>query len=316
MNDDFLAKCRKLDPSIGIDFEKNRAVIKARLEKEKYIMQRPRSLKKMVVIAAVLAGILSLSVAVYAAAPGIWRNLDTRVIEGEEFVNEVWVAEIDLPDGTTSMGSHIDIDREALEAAGGGAVIVEVDGEEWVVLDELTMDNMEDGLALLELENPMLPSFIPEGFVFDRFTFPVDPSRHQYRMGTIPAAEHAAIYFTNGDNTIRLQLLQMQYRPGAKVIMGTTDCQQALFINGHKALIPIGALTDEQVAGIEGVERYDSSTNWEGFTTSVYVSENPNIPGASENVAILAFIADGVGYTIRGENVSLYDLVRMASSMK
>ena len=316
MNDDFLAKCKKLDPSSGIDFDKNRAAIKSRLEEEQFTMYRPISLKKMAVIAAVLVGILSLSVAAYAAAPAIWRHLDTQVIEGEEFINDFWVAEIDMPDGTTSIGSNISIDHEALEAAGGGAVIVEVDGEEWVVLDELTMDNMEDGLALLELENPMLPSFIPEGFVFDRFTFPVDPSRHQFRMGTIPAAEHAAVYFTNNDDTIRLQLLQMQYRTEARVIMSAVDGQQALVINGHKAIVIHGGLTDEQIAGIEGVELYDASTRWEEFTTSVHVSENPNIPGAPENEAALTFIANGVGYSLRGENVSLYDLVRMAASMK
>ena len=315
INDDFLAKCKKLDPSHGIDFEKNRAIIKTRLEKENFTMQRHKSMRKLAVVAAVIVGILSLSVAAYAAVPAIWRYFDTQVVEGEEFISDLWVAEFDMPDGTTSVGSHINIDREAARAA-GGAVIIEVDGEEWVVLDELTMDNMEDGLALLELENPMLPSFIPEGFAFDRFTFPVDPSRHQFQMGTIPAAEHATVYFTNGSDTIRMQLLQMQYRSEAGVIMAANDGQQALIINGSKAIVIVGGLTAEQIAGIEGVELYDASTNWEDFTTSIHVGINPDIPGAPENQAALAFVVDGVGYTLRGENVSLYDLVRMAASMK
>ena len=276
-------------------------------------MFKNKRIKRSVLVAAVVVGILSLSVVAYAAVPGIWRYFDTRVIQGEEFVQDFWVGETDLPDGTTSVGSHIDIDREALEAAGGGAVIVEVDGEKWVVLDELHLDNIEDGLALLQLENPLLPSFLPEGFALGRFTFPVNPNNHQYMMGTIRAAMHAIVDYTNGDSTIQLRMMQMVYRPGAAVGVAAAEGQQALVVNGNKVVITYGSLTAAEIARLDGVELYDSSTNWDEYTTSIMVAAAADAPDIEMG---LVMIVDGVGYAIRGEGVSLYELVRMAASME
>ena len=310
INDDFLAECRNLDPSATIDREKNRKLIKTRIDEENVVMFTNKRIRRPAIVAAVLIGILSASVAAYAAAPVIWRYFNTEVIQGEEFVNDFWVAEIDLSDGTTSIGSSINIDREALEAAGGGAVVVEVDGEEWIVLDELRLYNIEDGLALLQLENPQLPSFLPEGFAFDRFVFPVDPSIHQYQMAAIPASKHAVVYYSDGENTIRLQMLYLGIETG----LGVPEGQEALYINGNKAIIAAGSLTNAETLNIKGVELYDSSTDRGVFTTaSIYISAAPDTPITE---TMLMLMIDGVGYNIRGENVSIYDLVRMAASMK
>ena len=307
-NDDFMAKCRSLDPSAEIDTEKNRNIIKNRLleEEENVIMFKNKRMKRPMVVAAVLVAIMSLSAVVYAAVPMFWRYFDTQVIQGEEFVTDFWIAEMEMPDGTMSVGGALNIDREALEAAGGGAIIVEVDGEKQVLLDELHLYSIEEGLALLQLENPLMPTFIPEGFEFSRFTFPVNPILHQYMSGTIPAAEIAAIYFTDGVGTIRLQMGYM----GNAMIMASYDLgQQSLTINGNKAVLSSG-LSEQEIARLDGVTLYDSSTGWDDFAASVGAIYK------SEEMAMIMIMSDGVLYSIRSEYVGLYDLARMVASMK
>ena len=309
INDDFLAKCRSLNPSAEIDREKNRKIIKTRLlERENIDMLKNKRVRRPVVAAAVLAGILSLSVIAYAAVPAVWRYFNTEVTQGEEFVTDFWMGEIDLPDGTTSVGGGINIDREALEAAGGGAVIVEVDGEEWVMLDELHIDSIEEGLALLQIENPLIPRLLPEGFAFYRFTFPVNPNIHQYMSGTLPAAKNAFIHYTNGERTIQLHIVYVGTTSGIKASYDLG--QQSLIINGNKVVLS-ESLTDDEFTRIEGVIPYDSSTSWDDFDSSFGSSPAP----WSEMIFVM-IQSNGVLYSLNSEDVSLYDLVRMAASMK
>ena len=308
-NDDFLTMCRSLDPSSEIDHEKNRKIIKTRLldEEENVVMIKNKRVRRPAFVAAILVGVLSLSVVAYAAVPAIWRHFDTQVIQGEEFVTDFWMAEIDMPDGTISVGGGINIDREALEAAGGGAVIVEVDGEEWVVLDELHLDSIEEGLALLQIENPLLPSLLPEGFEFDRFTFPVNPTIHQYMSGTLPAAKNATIHYSDGYSTIHLQ---MSYFGATMSIMASYDLgQQSLMINGNKAVLS-SSLSEQEIAGLEGVMLYDLSTDRSSIG-ALFGSSDP-----SNEINIIMIQANGVLYGIRSGDVSLYGLVRMAASME
>ena len=309
MNDDFLAKCRSLDPSSEIDREKNREIIKARLlkEEENVIMFKNKRIRKPAVVAAVLIAVMSLSAVVYAAAPMFWRYFDTQVVQGEEFVTGFWMAEMEMPDGTMSVGGGIDIDREALEAAGGGAVIVEVEGEKQVILDELHLDSVEEGLALLQIENPLIPSFIPEGFSFDRFTFRVNPNIHEYMLGTLPAAKNAFIHYSDGDKAIQFQV---SYVGNMMAIMASYDLgQQSLIINGNKAVLSSG-LSEQEISGLEGVTLYDSSTNWDDFGASFGSVDRY---GETNMIFIQS---GGVLYSISSRDVSLYDLVRMAVSMQ
>jgi|GEM_PF-1233152 len=311
-NDEFLAKCRNIDPSSEIDRTKNIKAIKSRIieEEEKLSMiQNAKStrIKRPTAIAAALIAALSVSVVAYAAAPAIWRHFDTGVIQGEEFVTDFFVAEVDMPDGTTSVGMAIDVDREAHQAAGGGVIILEVDGEEWVYLDELHFDNLEDGLALLQIDNLMLPSYLPQGFAFDRLTFPVNPNYHTYRLGAIPAAENAFIYFRNGDNSIQIQVGSWDYN---SAIAANTDFgQQALFINGSKAVIMTGSLTESELSRLEGVELYDDSTNWDNY-------DGMFGDGSEPGVSTVTMLSNGVMYSIRSADVTHYELVRIAASMK
>jgi len=307
-NEDFLAKCKSIDPSKEIDRIKNLEEIKKRLknEEEQIYMIRNRRFKKSAVAAAVIAGLLSVSVVAYAAVTSAWRYFDTRVVQGEEFVTDFFVGEIDMPDGTTSVGSGINIDHEALAAAGGGAIIVEVDGEEQVVLDELHLDNLQDGLALLQLDNVLIPSYLPEGFSFNRFTFPVNPNNHQYMLGILPAAENARIYFGNevGD------IIIIQIGPMPNVTLGISDDQQGFIINENTAVLGGVPLSNDQIATIENVALF------EGYS----FDETLNSFGTVRNDGLshLNILHNSVLYVISTENqnVTSYDLVRIAASMK
>lgn len=308
-HDEFLAKCRNIDPSAEIDRAKNLEHIKLRLieEEEKLIMIKPNRLKKPSVVAAALVAVLSLSVVAYAAAPAIWRHFDTGVVQGEEFVTDFFVAEIDMPDGTTSVGMGIDVDREAHQAAGGGVIILEVDGEEWVYLDELHFDNLDDGLALLQIDNLLLPGYLPQGFAFDRLTFPVNPNYHTYRLGTLPAAENAFIYFRNGDSSIQMQVGSWDSNVG--ISAHPEFGQQALFINGSKAVIMTGSLTESELSRLEGVELYNDSTNWDNY--------DGMFGGGSEpGVSTVTILTDNIMYSFRSADVKHYELVKMVASMK
>ena len=303
MNDDFLNKCRSLDPSADIDRERNREIIKSRLSAEEDVMFKSKRVRRPLLVAAVLAGILSVSAVVYAAAPAIFRYFDTRIVEGEEFVHDFWMFDVALTDGTRARGGGIDIDREALEAAGGGAVIVEVYGEEWVMLDELHLDNMADGLALLEVDSPLLPSSLPAGFAFERFTFHVNPNNHRYMSGDMVAAKNAFIQFSDGDGGIRLEIRHM----GDTYIMAIDD-QQSLLINGNKAVLS-GILTNNELSMLEGVALYDLPPRWEGGSFGM-----TNAPGYDR--AFIMILSDGFLYIISSEDVSLFDLAAMAASME
>jgi len=263
---------------------------------------------KWQVAAVVLAALLVLSVAAYAAAPAILRHFSTRVIEGEEFVTGFSVVEFDPGDGTASVGMELGIDLDAMDAAGGGVVILEVDGEEWVYLDELHFDNMEDGLALLELENVMTPTALPQGFSFSRFTFPVNPLNHRYRLGSIPTASEAVIFFANYEDVIWIQMRQM---PDGTTLFAGYD-QQKLLVNGAMAVLMGGILSDEELAGLDGVSLYvdgeDDTVLFHGTLGGV----------AQQGELFINLLYDDIPYGIftQSPSVTPLDLVKMAQSMQ
>jgi len=308
MNDAFLAKCKSIDPSAEVDRKKNLEAIKTRLlnEEEQTAMLRSKKILRPAIAAALLTGVMLLSVVAYAAAPMVWRYFDTRVVQGEEFVTGFYVAEFELPDGTISQGSGIIFDREALEAAGGGVVIVEVDGEEWVVLDELHFDNLEDGLALLHLDDVLVPIYLPEGFSFNRFTFPVNPNNHQITWGEMRAAELARIYFNNENgDVITFQIGTMP----DNVTLGIACDHQGLEINGKSAVLSGILLSSGQLDALEGVAQFDGYV-FDDSPWSVLASRNDGKPH-------LVISHNGIAYSISTDSQCLagYDLVRMALSM-
>lgn len=259
------------------------------------------------IAAALLAGVMLLSVVAYATAPMVWRYFDTRVVQGEEFVTGFYVVEFELPDGTISQGSGINIDREALEAAGGGAIIVEVEGEEWVILDELHLGNLKDGLALLQLDNVLVPGYLPKGFSFSRFTFPVNPNNHQFTWGDMRADELARIYFNNENGDV------ITFQIGAmldNVTLGIANDQQGLEINGKSAVLSGILLNGGQLDALEGVTQFDGYV-FDDSPWSILAARNDGRPH-------LIISHNGIAYSISTDSQYLtgYDLVRMALSMK
>jgi len=304
----FLAECRKIDPSAEVDREKSLDAIRAQIlkEEEQNGMLKNKRFRRPAVAAALLAGVLSLTAAVYAASPLVWRYFDTSVVQGQEFVTDLFIGEVDLPDGTTSVGGSIKIDREALEAAGGGAVIIDVDGEEWVVLDELHLDSLDEGMELLQLD-ALLPDVLPDGFHFSRFTFSVNPNIHRYAFGEMPAAQSARIYFSNdADEVISFTVNAMP----DDMALGILDGQQGLLINGKQAVLSGSILTDEQLASFTGITLLDA----ESFDTDA-----PAVAGSHRfGLPHLNVLHDGISYSFftLSRHVTAYDLVRMAQSMK
>jgi len=230
---EFLEKCRNVDFSVDCDVENNLKALKERLllsEEENINMVKNRRFKRPAAVAAAIAAVLSLTVAV-AAAPSIWRYLDTRVMEGEEFLSEFVVKQSE--EGYTITG--MSIDRDALDAAGGGAIVVEVEGETMVLSDELHLDSIEEALELLEIDNPLLPSYLPEGFAFERATFPVNPLNHPDQVGS---ATILNIQYTDGEATILLMVMAWDESGGMSIFGDQRD----ITVNGHMAAVADGGL--------------------------------------------------------------------------
>ena len=97
--------------------------LKTKLIEERYTMKTKKIRKPMVVAAAVVA---TLSLSVVAFAQPIWQVVQTRVIEGEQYVEDFTMMVSD--DGATIMGSVL----IGNEDGGIGRVVVEIDGEEVV----------------------------------------------------------------------------------------------------------------------------------------------------------------------------------------
>ena len=113
--------------------------LKFNLNEERYIMKN-RSFFKPSMVAAVL--VVALMVSAAFAAPAIWRHLDTRIIEGGDYISnfEMKVSE----DGTT-MVMGAEFHTNPLE---GGLVKVEADGEYMVLADPISFANIDDAVNI------------------------------------------------------------------------------------------------------------------------------------------------------------------------
>ena len=219
--DELLEKCRKVDFSAeSLNYDKNLEALKSKLAKideESLDMKNTKKIRRSMVVAASLAATLSLSVAAFAAAP-LWRQLETRITQGEQYVEhfERWVSE----DGATMGASSIDPDASV-------PIIIEVDGEEELIMDIHHFDNLNEALSLLAVDDPMLPSYLPEGFTFQRATFSISPIRNPEN----PYAANSVNIVYSNDKGSEIQLL-ISYYPaewGGMSIGG-----EEITINGHR----------------------------------------------------------------------------------
>ena len=173
--------------------------------------------KSFAVIAAVVA-ILSFSAIAVAAGP-IWRYLETRVVQGE--VNQFFVKESEY-----GIVTGIEMDWNS-----DGPIVVEVDGELQVILDRSHFDSIEEALVHLAIDSPLLPTYLPEGFVFERATFNVCPIRNPQEF---IATRMLDIFYSDGQSQIRFSISHYPEEWGMPMWYGN---QEDISINGNSGAI-------------------------------------------------------------------------------
>lgn len=196
---DFLEMCKAFDPSAEVDKARQLENIKTKLnQKECVDMNKNRRMKKpAVAILAAVVGVVTLSAGVLAAVNGNWRHLEVRVLEGEQYVNEITMARKESPDGDVLSGM-IDIDRDATSP-----IIIEVDGVAEVLQDITIVYDLDEALAKLSID-VLQPAYLPEGFAFSHARFLVDPIRNPDHSS---AGKNVEIFFNNDDQELRLTVM-------------------------------------------------------------------------------------------------------------
>ncbi|MCL2854103.1 MAG: hypothetical protein FWE21_00630 [Defluviitaleaceae bacterium] len=225
---DFLKMCKAIDPSAGVDRQKQLATIKTKLEKEeRFVMKKNKTFRRPIVAAAVLVGIMGLSVGAYAAVNGNWRQSEIRVLEGEQYVNEFFRKE-NLDEGIAMGG--MDIDRYATSP-----IVIEVDGVAEVIQDLTILHDLDEALAKLTID-VLQPAYLPEGFAFSYARFDVDPIRNPDHWS---AGTSVALVFANGEQEFRLSVM---YYPVGWELPQWSATYEDLEINGSIARIGDGML--------------------------------------------------------------------------
>jgi hypothetical protein len=200
---------------------------------ERYPMKNRKLIKPSAAVAAALIATLSLSVVAFGGPA--WRYLQTRVVEGEQYITGLVMMESE--DGTIVAGSIETIQE------GDGRIVVEVEGELQVWQDPLTLDDLDEALALFRGdETPMLPSYLPEGFSFQSARYNICPINN-------PEAGGRQLFITYGDGTQDFTI-EIRYHPEEWGFDAWGSGLEEITINGHKALIGSGALSVQASSGI------------------------------------------------------------------
>jgi len=224
---DFLESC-KVDFSaenVNINFEANLEALKGRISttnNEESVNMTKVKFKKPLIAAIIAALVLSATGVVFAATQP-WRQLETRVVEGEEHVQDFGVM-VNEEESTTMMWVDMDTDTDE-------RVVVEIEGEgELVLLDRLVLDNLDEALALFIPENPMTLSWLPPGFEFEEAVFPVNP--------IINPDEDLAmllnVFYTDSEHQMRLSIAHFPQEWGT---FAWTENLEEFSIDGYSGFI-------------------------------------------------------------------------------
>jgi len=198
-NDVFMDKCRQLTSSIEVDHEKNLNAIRSRLsteneewDKEEWNIDMPKSKKvrKPLVAAAILAAVLSISTIAYATVPIIWRNIDATVSDGGQYVESL-IAKISEDGYYGVVGGYF--------AEDSGRVVIDTDEGRTIFNDGLQPHDLEEALSILQLSNPALPTYLPDGFSVTAFAYPNNPDFNPY---SILAMNHMSIMYSNENEDV------------------------------------------------------------------------------------------------------------------
>ena len=228
-NEELLAKCQDLDFSAeSTNYEKNLENLKAKLTATKernYIMNKFQKLKSSVAIAAAL--IVLLSVSAFAFGETIWNYLETRIIQGEEYVNYFSIKQND--EYTVSI---VEIDFNA-----SGPIIAEIDGIPTLILDISTFDDLDEAISHLRVANPLVPAYLPAGLTFEEASFSICPVRNPEEAA---AGQDLNIIYSSEQARLRIHILHHEAEWGAFSWM---DDLEEIKVNGHSGLIGHGMLS-------------------------------------------------------------------------
>ena len=209
-DDDFLAKCRNIDFSADSQkYEENLEALKGKLTQAnegRHIMKKSR--KFSIAIAAVLVALL-IPVAAFAAAPAIWEYLTITIVRsnGDAVAvtfdvafdpNDINIE--DLGDGTFAIQITADINSLTLSAMDDEQVTLHImEGAQIVQLEVQHFYDLDEALNQLEAENPLLPAYLPEGFVFERAMLPINPTEG---IGH----RNLSIFYSDSQNELRFRI--------------------------------------------------------------------------------------------------------------
>ena len=203
--------------------------LKFNLNEERCVMKNKRTIRPSRIIAAALIAALSIT-AIAFAAPAVWRQLDTRVIEGEDYISNFGAKVSE--DGSESVMSA-EFHAGPLE---GGLIKVEVDGEYMVLADPISFDNLADAVNISGFDNVFTPAYLPAGFELQRAGFPINPENHP--NNPYAATRMMAIY-SNGEDSINIQIMQWDSDWGISFF---SPSQVDITINGHAGAIADGMI--------------------------------------------------------------------------
>ena len=230
---DFLEKCRGINFSAeSKSFEQNLEALKGKLlqNKETEHMRKNKMFKRPILIAAIVMAILILPVGALAAGP-VLRYLETRIIQGEAYISHLAVAEAE--DGTTVL--QIEFEPHS-QSPVQSPIVIEIEGQEHVLLDVNTFTNMDEALELFAHANPPLPSYLA-GLSFSSAAFPVCPIRNPQEP---MASRSILLTFANPAHSLNITITYFLEGYAEMPIWG--ENLQEVHINGTTALLGNGML--------------------------------------------------------------------------
>ncbi|MCL2355576.1 MAG: hypothetical protein FWC70_00270 [Defluviitaleaceae bacterium] len=199
-----LIKYRSIDFSAeSKNREKNLELLKSKLENGETKM---KNFKKPVAIIAAVVAILLLSVGALAAGPAVWRQIETRVIEGNGDFG-MWV----LENGDASTAISVSVFE-----MGDECLVVEIDGEEHRISDieNRTFENLDEALAHFAA-----PVLLPADLEFVNASVSLSPL-----VNPDGDRAHVMHFLFNGD--AGLISLQLSYIPPRHAMPGETSFEE------------------------------------------------------------------------------------------